>query len=105
MTVALLKDDHLTALLYPKGSGMGELDNVTIADRNIADKIETHREQALWYAWGWLDAKGISPSVGIGFHFADHYAKLRAQFETGRHFTAPSILGEWESWRKAHGMD
>jgi hypothetical protein len=53
--------------------------------------------QALWYAWGWLDAGQPLPESGA-FGFANAYHLRHHQFEAGETGMMPSMQDAFADW-------
>lgn len=65
-------------------------------------EVETLATQALWYAWGQIDAGRFSGmDLDAGFAFSAWYKALALKYAKGETYCRPSILGEWNRFATA----
>lgn len=65
-------------------------------------EVEVLATQALWYAWGQIDA-GRFPGMDLdaGFAFKAWYKALALKYARGEACSRPSILSEWNRFATA----
>lgn len=65
--------------------------------------VANHATQALWYAWGAIDATpGTSLTVDHGLLFSREREASAIAFYSEEHYTLPNILDEWTAYVARH---
>lgn len=59
---------------------------------------QSARMVAMGYVWGWEDAGGELPAVGLGHAFAEAYSIVANEYNEARAMTRPSVRSAWREW-------